>query len=146
MNRIIHTFDLPRMSAHRGDYTPVSSRVKVASVVREDDQVRDEDAVLLLGSHNENDISLENLIVSGNKSLIQEKAKTLPAYDRAIGTRNACIAGLLFSFAVSITCISIAPWAFRSRKAFQIQSGGYSECPKPFYNANMRLTIGSVSC
>ena len=71
-------------------------------------------------------------------TLKSETIDRLPPYDRALGTRNACIAGLLFSFAVSITCISLAPWAFRGRRAFLSPSGGYSECAIP---AHLLVTI-----
>jgi hypothetical protein len=128
------------MSAYRGNYIPVPSKVQVTLASRGDDQAQEED-LALLGPYDESNISLQNLTVSGDKTISQVTAKALPAYDRAIGTRNACIAGLIFSLAVSITCISIAPWAFRSRKAFQIQSGGYSECPKPFHNAKYEAYV-----
>ncbi|KAF2686898.1 hypothetical protein K458DRAFT_429821 [Lentithecium fluviatile CBS 122367] len=63
---------------------------------------------------------------TGHAPTTLQEGGIFPEYDKALGTRNTCVAGLLFSFAVSITCISLAPWAFRGRRAFLAQSGGYT--------------------
>ncbi|KAI9715228.1 MAG: hypothetical protein M1828_000926 [Chrysothrix sp. TS-e1954] len=52
--------------------------------------------------------------------------KSLPPYDQALGTRNICVAGLLFSWALGFTCIGLAQWTFRGGQAFLARTGGYT--------------------
>lgn len=96
------------------------------NVVYEGDSVP-EDGDIVPKAYSEDNISMQDLMPSSHKQPNAKNVNVLPAYDQAIGTRNTCIAGLVFSFGVSITCISIAPWAFRGRRAFRVQTGGYSE-------------------
>lgn len=51
---------------------------------------------------------------------------TLPAYDRGLVTRNICIGGLVLSWLVSIACIILARWTFRSGQLFRTQNGSYT--------------------
>lgn len=54
------------------------------------------------------------------------KYQTLPAYDKGLMTRNTCIGGLVFSWLVSIACITLAHWTFQSGQLFRTESGGYT--------------------
>ena len=51
---------------------------------------------------------------------------TIPAFDKAHGTRNFCIAGLVFSWGIAVVCIALVPWTFRSGRTFPAQNGGYT--------------------
>ena len=49
----------------------------------------------------------------------------LPNIDRAIGTRNICVAGLLLSCAISAICLALTLWDFKSGRIFRDLSGEY---------------------
>ena len=51
---------------------------------------------------------------------------TLPAFDKAYGTRNVCIVGLALSWAISLVCLVLSPWTFRTGEIYLDQSGGYT--------------------
>jgi hypothetical protein len=52
---------------------------------------------------------------------------TLPPFDEARGTRNFCLAGLLFCWAVSIVCFSLVPWTFQAvTGVYQGIGGGFT--------------------
>lgn len=60
-----------------------------------------------------------------NMNWIHE-VRTLPAYDKGLMTRNTCIGGLIFSWLVSIACVTLAHWTFQSGQLFRTQNGGYT--------------------
>ncbi|KAF6220417.1 hypothetical protein HO133_002849 [Letharia lupina] len=60
-----------------------------------------------------------------NMNWIHE-VQTLPAYDKGLMTRNTCIGGLIFSWLVSIACVTLAHWTFQSGQLFRTQNGGYT--------------------
>ena len=60
------------------------------------------------------------------KDCLHSRMHKLPSYDRATGTRNTCLAGLLFSWLISIACITLAHWTFNSVQSYRTPTGGYS--------------------
>lgn len=64
--------------------------------------------------------------VKNDKKVSELPDLDLPMYDKAFGTRNACIAGLIFSWLLAITCISLGPWTFKAGRMYSEQGGGFA--------------------
>ncbi|KAH7077592.1 hypothetical protein BKA63DRAFT_508564 [Paraphoma chrysanthemicola] len=115
------------MSTSRGQYTTVQSEIyndANTTHVMHDDTSDIEDAPS--EANNENSISMQHLLKDGKCTTRVQSLDTLPPFDKANGTRNTCIAGLVLSMMVSIACIIIATWAFKGRRAFLLQTGSYT--------------------
>ena len=64
-------------------------------------------------------------LFEGGRSSTSSSTNSLPAFDKARGTRNVCFVGLAVSWVISITCIVLSPWTFKTGKIYLDQNGGY---------------------
>lgn len=112
------------MAAHQVRYAPVPS---IAQEITDPSETEASEGCMSSLEQDEEAIDfIQASTTSRYTTPVSESTNSLVPYDKAYGTRNACVVGLSFSFALSMTCISLAPWAFRGRQAFLAQTGGYS--------------------